>query len=247
MEQWTPAENYFETGNCETACPCVSSARQRRVSGRSSSRGISTPAALVLPLDGLNSRRSGLARPNDAGEVERGALPNSRATPEQRDALMSNFSGQAGGDPAVLASIVGQLLGVKSAAIDYQNIRQETQHQNSGTAVAKIEALEPIDAPTRPSTITRSPSRRDIRQWSLGVDRAEAIMILVERGNCRARTATTPPLRTRVPEALASAGKGHLPMGASSAKDTEASWHREIPAKWRVIARSAASPMSSRV
>jgi hypothetical protein len=42
----------------------------------------------------------------------------SRVTPEQRDGLMQIFSGQAGGHPAVLASFIGQLLGVKSSVIE---------------------------------------------------------------------------------------------------------------------------------
>jgi hypothetical protein len=50
-----------------------------------------------------------------------------RATDEQKDALVRIFSGQAGGHPAALAGLVGEVLGVKSVPVTF---RSEDRHQS---------------------------------------------------------------------------------------------------------------------
>jgi hypothetical protein len=44
-----------------------------------------------------------------------------RASDEQKNALITIFSGQAGGHPAVLADQVGEVLGVRSVPVDYHS------------------------------------------------------------------------------------------------------------------------------
>jgi hypothetical protein len=76
----------------------------------------------AIPPDGLNVALA-VDSPGPMTQVKWSAAIylDSRATHEQRDALTRIFSGQTGGHPAVLASFVGEVLGVKSAAIDYRN------------------------------------------------------------------------------------------------------------------------------
>ena len=64
-----------------------------------------------------------------------------RATQVQRDALTQIYAGQAGGHPAVLASFVGQVLGVKSVPIDYRAEGKRRSLRIPDLAEAEIEAL----------------------------------------------------------------------------------------------------------
>jgi hypothetical protein len=148
MEQWTAAGNYFETCNCETACPCVFLSPP--TTGKCTvliAWHIDAGRFGAIPLDGLNVALA-VDSPGPMTQVKWSAALylDSRATPEQRDALMRIFSGQAGGHPAVLASFVGQLLGVKSAAIDYQASGKKRSIKIAGVAEAEIQALQPSDA-----------------------------------------------------------------------------------------------------
>jgi hypothetical protein len=130
MEQWTAAGNYFETCNCETACPCVFLSPP--TTGKCTvliAWHIDAGRFGAIPLDGLNVALA-VDSPGPMTQVKWSAALylDSRATPEQRDALMRVFSGQAGGHPAVLASFVGQLLGLRVR-------RSTTRHQaRNGTS-----------------------------------------------------------------------------------------------------------------
>jgi hypothetical protein len=55
-----------------------------------------------------------------AGNWQVALYLNDRATARQKDALLRIFTGQAGGHPAMLASLVTQFLGAKSVPIDYR-------------------------------------------------------------------------------------------------------------------------------
>jgi hypothetical protein len=66
---------------------------------------------------------------------------DSRASSEQSDALLKIFSGQAGGVPAALHPLIGKVLGVKSAEIDY-NVDGRKRHMIvRGVGESEIEAL----------------------------------------------------------------------------------------------------------
>jgi len=64
-----------------------------------------------------------------------------RADTAQREALTAIFGGQAGGHPAVLASFVGEILGVASVAIDYQGDGKRRSLTIPNVAEAEIEAV----------------------------------------------------------------------------------------------------------
>jgi hypothetical protein len=73
----------------------------------------------------------------------------------QKDALLKIFSGQAGGHPAVLASFVGEMLGVKSTPMHFQGEGKTRRLSIPGVAEAEIEALEGQNG--QPVTITNHP------------------------------------------------------------------------------------------
>jgi hypothetical protein len=64
-----------------------------------------------------------------------------RAQPEQHEALQKIFSGHAGGHLANLLPHIGTILGVKSAAIDYEAEGKRRRLRIAGIAEMGIEAL----------------------------------------------------------------------------------------------------------
>jgi hypothetical protein len=93
MEQWTAAGNYFETCNCETACPCVFLSPP--TTGKCTvliAWYIDAGRFGAIPLDGLNVALA-VDSPGPMTQVKWSAALylDSRATPEQRDALMRIF------------------------------------------------------------------------------------------------------------------------------------------------------------
>lgn len=142
--EWTVAGGYFETCNCEAACPCVFlSPPTSGACGVFIAWHIDRGRFGKVALDGLNVALA-VDSPGPMTQVKwKVALYiDSRATPEQSDALTRIFSGQAGGHPAVFASFVGEVLGVKSAAIDYRAEGKRRSVRIAGVAEAEIEALQ---------------------------------------------------------------------------------------------------------
>ncbi|ACK51582.1 protein of unknown function DUF1326 [Methylocella silvestris BL2] len=171
MTQWKLTGAYFETCNCEAACPCVF--------GSAPTEGFCT--AIVawhikhgvfddVALDGLNVALLVDAAGNMAeNKWKVAAYIDEKASETQRNALATIFSGQAGGHPAVLASFFGEHLGTKSVAMDYQGNGKNRSLRIPGIADAEIEALEGQDgkaitienhplciAPGEPATVARS-------------------------------------------------------------------------------------------
>jgi len=94
---------------------------------------------------------------------------DSRASAQQNDALLKIFSGQAGGVPAALHPLIGKVLGVKNAEIDYQGNGRKRHMTIREVAESEIEALQgaggaevtisnhPLAiAPGHPSIVSRS-------------------------------------------------------------------------------------------
>jgi hypothetical protein len=64
-----------------------------------------------------------------------------RANQDQRDALTQIFSGQAGGHLAGLAPLIGEVLGVKAAPIEYRSEGKRRSMRLGDFAEAEIEGL----------------------------------------------------------------------------------------------------------
>jgi hypothetical protein len=137
---WSVKGQYFETCNCEAACPCIF---------------LSPPTeddCTVLvgwhieegdfegtKLDGLNVALAVLS-PGHMMEVEwQAALYfDDRASEDQMNALGAIFSGQAGGHPERLASHIGTVLGAGPATIRFETQGKRTSMTIAGVAEAAI-------------------------------------------------------------------------------------------------------------
>ena len=140
---WNVSGSYCETCNCEAACPCVMLSPPTEDdctvlvawhidSGRYDGQ----------VLDGLNAALLAYA-PGHMTKVKwKVALyVDDRGNQAQRDALTKIFSGQAGGPPAALGSLVGEVLGVKAARIDFRADGKKRSVRIEGVGESEIEAI----------------------------------------------------------------------------------------------------------
>lgn len=140
---WKIAGTYFETCNCEVACPCVFT---------SPPTGEECVVLLAWHVDqgrfgdvDLNGLSAVLAihSPGHMMQVKwKVALyVDERADQVQQDALVQIFSGRAGGHPAGLVPFIGEVLGIKAAPIEYLAEGKRRSLTIRGIADAEIEGL----------------------------------------------------------------------------------------------------------
>lgn len=144
---WTLSGTYFETCNCNVACPCVF---------------LSPPTmgdctVLVgwhidhgqfdgLALGDLNVAMAVRTPGNMAdGNWQAALYLDDRAAPDQHDALARIFTGQVGGHPSILVSLVTNFLGAKTARIEYRADGKRRSLRIPGVAEAEIAALGGAD------------------------------------------------------------------------------------------------------
>jgi hypothetical protein len=142
-DPWKLSGGYFEACNCDTACPCVFLGPPTRgnctvLVAWHIDRGNFGDTA----LDGLNTVLA-VYSPGHMLETKwKGALYlDERATDAQRNALLQIFSGQAGGHFANLAACLGEVLGVKPAAIDFRAEGKRRSMTIDSVAAMEIEAV----------------------------------------------------------------------------------------------------------
>jgi hypothetical protein len=140
---WSMRGTYFESCNCETACPCVFLSPPTQggctvVLGWHIAKG----ADDSVDLSGLNVAFA-VYTPGKMHEVpwKVAVYVDDRASAEQEQSLVKIFGGQAGGHPARLASHVGNLLGVTSTPIDFQVSGKNFQLKVGKVAEVEIEAI----------------------------------------------------------------------------------------------------------
>ena len=119
---WDLKGVYFESCNCESACPCVF-LNDPTGDDCKALLGWHVEAGSFdgVSLDDLNVAMA-LHSPGHMAEVQWtvALYVDGKANDDQKNALTAIFGGQAGGHPATLASHVGEILGVASAAIDFR-------------------------------------------------------------------------------------------------------------------------------
>lgn len=121
---WRLEGTYFENCNCDMVCPCSTS-------------GLTMPAdndrcrvVLVFHIDsgevdGVDVSDLTVAVLADTppvmadGDWRVGMFMDEAASPEQADKLAAAFSGELGGPMEVVASLIGEMLGVETAPIEY--------------------------------------------------------------------------------------------------------------------------------
>jgi len=123
---WALEGTYFENCNCEWVCPCtVSSLTAPATQDR-------CQVVLVYhvdrgDVDGVDVGGLSVAVVADTprmmtdGSWNLGLIVDERASQQQADALAGVFSGQLGGPMAALAPLVGNILGIERAPIEYSD------------------------------------------------------------------------------------------------------------------------------
>lgn len=143
-ENWKLEGSYFESCNCETACPCVFLSDPS--TGDCSvlvAWHIDKGSFDSVTLDGLNVALA-IHSPGNMAQVKWDAAVylDAQADQSQRDALTRIFAGQAGGHPARLASHVGKVLGVASVPIEYRAEGKRRKLSIPNIADVAITAIE---------------------------------------------------------------------------------------------------------
>jgi hypothetical protein len=141
---WNLKGTYFETCNCNVACPCVflsppSEGECRVLVAWHIDQG----KADQTDLSGLNVAMAIMAPGTMVETKWRAALYlDERASDSQKQALTRIFAGKAGGHPEALASFVEDVLGVASVRIDYRADGKRRSLVIPNIVDAEIEAIE---------------------------------------------------------------------------------------------------------
>jgi len=145
-KNWIVQGSYFETCNCETACPCIW--LQAPTNGDCKllvAWHIEQGHLDELSLDGLNVALACYSPGQMTdGNWQAALYVDERADDSQMDAIVQIFSGRQGGHPAVLMSFVGEVLGVKKVKIDYLEQGNSRSVVIPGIAQAEIESIQGI-------------------------------------------------------------------------------------------------------
>lgn len=143
-EQWNIEGSYFESCNCETACPCVFlSEPTEGECGVLVAWHIDKGSFDRVTLDGLNVALA-VHSPGHMAKTKWDAAVylDARADDSQRNALTKIFGGYAGGHPARLASHIGNVLGVAVVPIEYRAEGRRRSMSIPRIADVTIEAIE---------------------------------------------------------------------------------------------------------
>lgn len=140
---WKISGSYFESCNCEAACPCVflsppTTGECTAVVGWHVDDGTHEGT----DLGGLNVALA-VHAPGHMAEVpwQAALYLDDRASEQQAGALGAIFSGAAGGHPARLGAHIGEVLGVASAPISFQGDGDARTLQIGEVADVKVTAM----------------------------------------------------------------------------------------------------------
>lgn len=149
---WRIEGTYFENCNCDMVCPCSTSGLTARGDGdrcnvmlafhveRGDVNGVDVGGlnvAVVADTPALMSE----------GGWKMGVLMDAAASPEQADALGAVFGGQLGGPMEGLGPLIGEMLGMESRAIAYEDEGREHSIQIDDAITVRVEDfVSPLDA-----------------------------------------------------------------------------------------------------
>ena len=140
---WNLKGVYFETCNCDAACPCVFLSPP--TTGECTvlvGWHIDIGKDEDVGLDGLNVALA-VHSPGHMMQTKwrAAAYVDDRADDAQQQSLLRIFGGQAGGHPARLASHIGELLGATTAPITFEHTEGSYHLSIPSVAEAEIEAV----------------------------------------------------------------------------------------------------------
>jgi hypothetical protein len=144
MADWSLVGTYFESCNCEAACPCLFLSPP--TTGDCTvlvGWHIDSGRFAEVTLDDLNVALA-VHAPGHMLKVkwEAAVYVDDRATGSQQQALMQIFAGQVGGVPAVLAAHVGTIMGARPARIDFRTSGRRYQLTIDDIAAVEIAPIE---------------------------------------------------------------------------------------------------------
>jgi hypothetical protein len=159
-EKWQVRGAYFETCNCQVACPC-------NFTGAPTEGECKVVVAWhvdegrygAVDLAGLNAALFAYTPGHMMeGKWQVALYTDERASPEQAEALGKIFSGQEGGHLAALGPLIGDVLGVKAAPIEYQAEGTKRRVRVGTVAEAEIEGIagqggRPVEVHNVPFTV----------------------------------------------------------------------------------------------
>lgn len=140
---WKLSGTYFESCNCEAVCPCVF------LSPPTTGECTAIAAWHIAEgehggerLDGLNVALA-VHSPGHMAETpwQVALYLDDQANSVQTDALGTIFSGAAGGHPAVLASHIGEVLGVAPATMTFEGDDSSQSMRIGDVGEAKVTAM----------------------------------------------------------------------------------------------------------
>ena len=156
-DAWQLKGEYLENCNCEFLCPCLLGPRnaQGGALARPTEGHCDVPAAFFqiqtgqhgsVRLDGTHAAMS-IYTPGPMGEGNWsvGLYLDERATPAQRAALESIFTGQAGGVMARLAALTGKRLPTRVVPIEFGKEGRRRWAKIPGVLDVEIEGIEGRD------------------------------------------------------------------------------------------------------
>jgi hypothetical protein len=142
--QWKLKGSYFETCDCEAACPCnflgpPTDGHCTVLVGWHIDEGNFEGTR----LDGLNAAMAAHSPGHMLKTKWKVALYlDSRANTAQTDALTQIFSGKAGGIMKELSAFIGEVAGVRKVPIDYRAEGRKRGIRVGDVGVADIEAID---------------------------------------------------------------------------------------------------------
>ncbi len=182
------AGTYFESCNCDVACPCGAS---NLVLPATNERCNVLLAFHVEEgeIDGVAIEDATVAMVADTpgqmtdGGWRVGVLLDERASDTQREALTSVFSGAQGGPPAMFAGLMGEMLGVEVVPMEYADDgrrhtlrigdRVDLEIEDfAGAEEGSVMTLDGIGHPANSTLAIAQTRRGTIRVFGLEIDNA---------------------------------------------------------------------------
>lgn len=154
-EQWFLRGDYLENCNCYVSCPCTMNLALKPSSPDGSCHAmlafnIQQGGYGAVDLSGLGVVVVINTPPGQAmidGNLSAAVYIDERASAQQQTALQTIFGGQAGGLFGGLGPLIGTMLGVKTASIEFS---QDGKRQSVRVAGITEATHEPIAGPINP-------------------------------------------------------------------------------------------------
>jgi len=140
---WSLSGTYFESCNCDVVCPCVfTSAPTEGDCAVVVAWHVDEGRYGDVVLDGLNVALAAYSPGHMLETPWQVALYlDENADEEQQRALTMIFGGQAGGHMATLGQFIGEVLGIRPAAISYEQNGRRRHLRINGVAEVAIEGI----------------------------------------------------------------------------------------------------------